>query len=247
MCRLFFFLHTAWLLLAAVESFLIQTTVRSKSFVLDAKKKNKKSDGKGFGRLPVQEDPQPKPSSPAGPPPVVSDVDQGEFLRSVSGGSDAIPKIDESVPVEERTNAILRDKYGLRTMEQQQEEMRRQEKVKEQRKMLEEWKAKADKGEDFDLMAMLPAPLIIAIDGFLKVGVAICTVLFVLGGIAITIEAWSKTSGNPLPEDMDNFISNVVEPNFTPGLFVLLGFSISLGAFSAAQLGSSSAAYREDR
>ena len=223
------------------------------SFTLQAKKKTG-SGGKGFGKAA----PEPvKPmvdaakeidtGTPSGPSLAEMEAMEGGFLKSVEGGSSSIPKIDDSAPVEDRTASILRDQYGLRTREEQQAAARRQEAAKEQRKKLEEWKQLAEQGEDFDLMQVLPAPVLIFIDRFLKAGVAICTVLFVLAGIGITIEAYSKTSGTPLPEDLDNFIVTVVEPNFTPGLGVLLGFSVSLGAFAAAQLSSSSSSYREDR
>ena len=224
-----------------------QTLHRIASVSLEAKKK-KTRGGKGFGK----EVPSTKKvetvdnasmtttvESPTTP------IDDGSFLKSVSGGSDAVPTVDESIPVEERTKAILRDNYGLRTREEQQEAYKREQAAKEQRKKLDEWKKLADKGEDFDLMASLPEPVLIGIDRFLKAGVAISTVLFVLAGIGITVEAWSKTSGTALPEDIDNFIVNVIEPNFTPGLGVLLAFSISLGAFAAAQLASSSSTYRQ--
>ena len=151
------------------------------------------------------------------------------------------------LPVVPTLGSILRDTYGLRTREEQNAQAKREEAVKEQRKKLAEWKQQAEAGEDFDIMQVLPAPVLVAIDTFLKAGVAICTVLFVLAGIGITVEAWSKASGSPLPENIDTFIVNTVEPNFTPGLLVLLGFSVSLGAFAAAQLGSSSSTYREDR
>jgi hypothetical protein len=169
------------------------------------------------------------------------------MLKSIEGGSSTVPQIDPSVPVGERTKSILRDQYGLRTLEEQQEAQRRQESMNEQRKKLQEWKKLADEGQDFDIMQILPAPLLIGIDRFLKVGVAICTVLFVLAGILITVEAYSKTTGTVLPPDLDTFIVNTIEPNFTPGLGVLLGFSVSLGAFAAAQLSSASSNYREGR
>ena len=93
---------------------------------------------------------------------------------------------------------------------------------------------------------MLPAPVLVGIDLFLKAGTAICSVLFVMAGLFITAEAWSKASGDALPENLDAFIVNIVEPNFTPGLLVLLSFSVSLGAFAALQLGSQGATYKED-
>lgn len=214
----------------------------SSSSLYMAKKKDRNNTGRGFGKT---EAPKIQPMEE-----VAVAIDKGVaapegLLKSVDGGSTALPQIDDSVPVEDRTKSILRDQYGLRTREEQQEAERRQEQIKEQRKKLQEWKKMADEGQDFDLMRILPEPVLIAIDRFLKTGVVICTVLFVLAGVFITIEAYSKTTGNPLPEDLDSFITNTVEPNFTPGLLVLLGFSVSLGAFAAAQLSSASSNYRE--
>ncbi|KAG7364077.1 hypothetical protein IV203_037279 [Nitzschia inconspicua] len=217
--------------------------------MLQAKKKPDQT-AKGFGKRPVTVD---KPKSIDE---VTADLNvragqsapqRETFLTSVPDGSKAIPTIDETVPVQDRTNTILREKYGLRTREEQQAEYQRQQQAAEQRKKLEEWKELADRGEDFDLMKILPAPVLIFIDRFLKAGVAVCTVLFVAAGLGITVEAGSKATGNPLPENVDAFITNVVEPNFTPGLLVLLGFSVSLGAFAALQLSSASSTYREDR
>jgi hypothetical protein len=169
------------------------------------------------------------------------------MLTSVQGGSTSKPAIDPNAPIEDRTASILRDAYGLRTREEQQEQAKKEEVVREQRKKLAEWKKMADDGQEFDIMAVLPGPVLVAIDTFLKAGVVICTILFVLAGIGITFEAWSKASASPLPENIDTFIVNIIEPNFTPGLLVLLGFSVSLGVFATAQLSSASSTYREDR
>lgn len=223
--------------------------------------KNNNSGGRGFGKTEA-----PAPPAVSSMEDVASAIDTSSasvgssssgssgsssssstFLKSVEGGSTATPQIDDSVPVEDRTKNILREKYGMRTFEEQEEEARKLELAKAQRKKLQEWKKLADEGQDFDLMQILPAPLLIAIDRFLKVGVTICTILFVLAGAFITVEAYSKTTGNPLPADLDKFIVETIEPNFTPGLGVLLGFSVSLGAFAAAQLSSASSNYREDR
>lgn len=218
---------------------------------LDAKKKSKKA--KGFGKV--------EESSPAAPAKKPQQMQQQQataasqqqqppspdFLQSVDKGSTATPVIeqDDSTP-EERAAALLRDKYGLKTIEEQQLSAKQLEARKEQAKKAAEWKRKAELNEPLDIMTMLPAPVLIAIDRFLKAGVAICTTLFVLGGFAITLEAWSKTSGSPLPDDIDDFIVKVVEPNFTPGLLVLLGFSVSLGVFAALQMGSEGSTYKED-
>jgi hypothetical protein len=220
-----------------------RTTIH-RSLALPAKKKKGGQAGKGFAKS--EPTPAPKPSTIDNPPPAVPDTSassqQQAFLQSVDGGSDSLPKMDPELPPEERAKKVLREQYGLRTMEEQQME----DNIKAQRKKLEDWKRLAEKEEDIDIMKILPAPVLKAIDTFLKLGVAVCTVLFVAAGLGITAEAWSKTSGNPLPDNIDNFIVNTVEPNFTIGLFVLLGFSVSLGAFAALQLASASSTYREE-
>lgn len=212
-------------------------------------KKKKSSSGKGFGK---EEPPKTPAKSASTSEPMMLErpdptIPSSTTFTSVQGGSDAIPTLDPNMSPEDRASAILREQYGMRTREEQQEEERRAQAAREQRKKLEDWKKLADEGKDFDIMEVLPGPVLIAIDRFLKAGVAICTVLFVLAGIGITIEAWSKASDSPLPPDVDSFIVNVIEPNFTPGLGVLLGFSISLGAFAAAQLSSASATYKQDQ
>ena len=209
-------------------------------------KKTKASSGQGFGEQAAP----PKKSSASS-----SQSADSAPLKSVeSGASDAIPtmaatlkvKTDSSLPPEERAKQLLREQYGLKTLEEQQSDERKREQMAAARAQREQWNQMAEK-EEFDIIALIPGPVQVFIDRFLKVGVAICTLLFVSAGIAITAEAWSKASGSALPQDVDAFIVNVVEPNFTPGLFVLLGFSVSLGAFSALQLGSAGAQYKEDR
>jgi hypothetical protein len=221
-------------------------SARRRAICLDAKTK----PGKGFGKE--------TPSVPQKESIKRDGAATGVGLTSVPGGSSNVPvmeqqqqgssqsAVDESLPSEVRISNILRDKYGLRTREEQQAELLRQQKAAEESRKLKEWKELAAQGKDFDLIEILPAPLLIFIDRFLKAGVAVCTTLFVSAGLAITVEAGSKATNKPLPENVDAFITNVVEPNFTPGLLVLLGFSISLGAFAALQLGSSSSTYRED-
>jgi hypothetical protein len=205
-----------------------------------ANKKSKNTTGKGFGKAP-----EIKTSQPA--------VESSFPLQSIeTGASDAIPTMpkkvetDPSMPAEERTKQILREQYGLKSLEEQQTDAKKRAKMEQDRKNMLEWKKIAEK-EDLDLMSMLPAPLLIAIDRFLKIGVAICTLLFIAAGIGITAEAWSAASKSPLPPEIDTFIVNVIEPNFTPGLFVLLGFSVSLGIFASLQMGSAGAQYKEDK
>lgn len=206
--------------------------------------KKKASAGQGFGQAPASET-KSKSSSDSAP------------LQSVeTGASEAIPTMapptkkrvetDSSLPPEERAKQLLREQYGLKTLAEQQTDERKREQMAAAQAQRQQWNQMAEK-QEFDIIALIPGPVQVFIDRFLKIGVAICTVLFVSAGFAITAEAWSKASGQPLPDDVDSFIVNVVEPNFTPGLLVLLGFSVSLGAFSALQLGSAGAQYKEDK
>jgi hypothetical protein len=216
----------------------------SLSISLYAKRKDSSGSGKGFGS------------------PEVSKSNPSFSLDQTTGGLQSIESVgrdtedgsmrnppssfvvDPSLPVEARTKKILAEQYGLRTLEQQRQE----EKLVEQRLKFERLKQEAEKNDaDFDLMAVLPGPLILAIDRFLKVGLAISVLLFLAAGVGITVEAYSVASGNPLPDEINNFIVKTIEPNFTPGLLVLLGFSVSLGLFASAQLGSSRSIYTEDR
>jgi ABC-type dipeptide/oligopeptide/nickel transport system permease component len=231
---------------------------------LHAKKsKRKQGESRGFGKQsPVMEGTSINPTEPGATPssprrPETSSTESAAasspsaLLQSVAGAvpSDARVKDEESdstLPPEERAARILREKYGMKTLDEQQVDLKQQQAVSERRKQLSEWKKKVERDEDFDVMSAVPAPLLKGIDGFLKVGVAVAGVLFVLSGIGITLEAWSKTTGSSIDPTLDKFIVETIEPNFTTGLLILLGFSVSLGLFAAAQLGSAGAQYKED-
>jgi hypothetical protein len=246
----FFFIAIVFLA-SASNSFVFDRTIQSRG-VLKLKlaaKQQKGSNARGFGRSSNSPSTASKlvGKDPASSPPSTPESTLSEpFLQSVEkGGSSRTPSMDD-VPPEERTKKILREKYGLKSLEEQQLDAKQLEMLQERRKKMTEWKKQIELDEDLDIMAMIPGPILIAVDRFLKVGLALSSLLFVGAGLGITVEAWSKTSGEPLPENIDNFIVNVVEPNFTTGLLVLLGFSISLGAFAAAQLSSQGAQYKED-
>ncbi len=225
---------------------------------LFANKKKKNTTGKGFGK----ETETPKPAASKSENQDLFNIDarataqqQASAFTSVEGGLDTIPTMStEQAPasassgsIEDRTGSILREKYGLRTREEQEAAEAKKKQLEDQQKQLSEWKRLADEGEDFDLLQIIPDPILVFIDKFLKAGVAVCTILFVLAGLAITVEAGSKATENPLPPEIDSFIANVVEPNFTPGLGVLLSFSVGLGLFASLQLNSAASTYREDR
>ncbi|GMH79203.1 hypothetical protein TrLO_g13601 [Triparma laevis f. longispina] len=178
--------------------------------------------GKGFAK--------PAPDSqPPTPSPAVAST--SSVADSTTTSSESPPTNDERSD-SDRQDAILREKFGLTPLAERKS------------KPAPDPKA-VKKDVPNDVFAMIPAPIMIGIDRFLKGGVAVSTLAFVLAGIAITIEAWSAASKQPLPPALDEFIVQTIEPNFTPGLGVLLGFSVSLGVFTAAQLGSESANYKE--
>ena len=155
------------------------------------------------------------------------------------------------VSPDERSRTILRSKFGLKSYEEQRADLgdyralaNAENKAKTRNKLRN---IESLWPEDRDLLAVLPPSVIRGIDTILKLGLGISTVLFVVAGIFITIEAGSKATGSPLPDGLEGWIVNVVEPNFTPGLGILLAFSVSLGIFSVSLGGSASSTYREKK
>lgn len=218
---------------------------------LSAKKKGQGgSGGKGFAKAPLpsltKEDKSDPIDSASFENTIDDSVDSG-VLSSIQDSNNFARseiEIDPNAPVEERTKSILKNKYGLRSLEEQQGDIRAAERKAENSKRMKKIKEMSD--EEFDIFELLPPSLLKAIDLFLKTGLTVTTILFVLAGIGITIEAWAVSTKHSLPESVDGFIVNVIEPNFTIGLGVLLGFSISLGLFATAQLGSKNSSYREE-
>lgn len=210
-------------------------------------RKNTSTKPKGFGNK-ENELPSPTAATTSRLSTNKSARETSQFLQSVDTSA-TVTTPDASVistDPEERAKQILREQYGLKSLEEQQLDAKQRTLRKEEQKKWAALKRKAELNEDLDIFSMLPAPVLVGIDLFLKAGTAVCSVLFVLAGLFIAAEAWSKASGDALPENLDAFIVNIVEPNFTPGLLVLLSFSVSLGAFAALQLGSQGATYKED-
>ncbi len=215
---------------------------------LYAKKKKGKKSGKGFGKQSAT--PPTAKSTPAESAFTTSsgtdDVPAGfSSIEATTPQSFARPQvdIDPNLSQEEKNKEILKQQFGLRSFEEKQGDIKAAEKMAEQRSRMQKIKQMED--EEFDIFMVLPPGLVKAIDLFLKTGLAVTTGLFILAGVGITAEAWSVATSNNLPENVDSFIVNVIEPNFTPGLFVLLAFSVSLGIFATAQLGSGSSTYKE--
>ena len=217
----------------------------SSNTILFAKKKKSKKSGQGFGK----ETPTPQKIT------VTEELSSGfTSIDQVTDESFSTPKldldVDPSLSKEERNREILKQQFGLRTYEEQQNDVelakanaKKKEAFQKQRAQLDKVKNMSD--DEFDIFQFLPPSLLKTIDLFLKTGLGISTVLFILSGVGITAEAWTVATGNTLPENVDQFIVNVIEPNFTYGLLVLLGFSVSLGIFATAQLGSGSSVYKE--
>jgi len=236
--------------------------IQSSSLVVMGAKKRKKvrsGAGQGFGKSiekpPKQDDPFSSATDEieSGSDAATTTMASGfSSIENADNDPSSLRKprveldIDPSLPPEERTKQILRQRYGLKPLEEQQGDAKAIERKKKTFNLLEQARAMDD--EEFDLFAVLPKSVTTGIDLFLKVGLGITTLLFVLAGIGITIEAWgaSGLSGAPIPEDLDRFIVTVIEPNFTTCGLVLLGFSISLGIFATAQLGSGASVYQED-
>lgn len=205
--------------------------------------------GKGFGKAaaePPKVQTSSSSSSSSSQPPAAAAANE-PFLKSADGAKPTPVQVDESLPPEERTKQILRQQYGLKTLEEQRLSDKQLVDYQAKQKRTAEFKKKMENNKDLDIMNMLPPGVLVIIDRFLKIGLGVTGTLFVLGGIGICIEAFSKVSEKPLAPNIDAFIVNIIEPNFTPGLLVLLAFSVSLGAFAALQLSSEASQYREDR
>lgn len=238
-----------------------------------AAKKNKKrrtsssSSGEGFGRSPATSSSAGKANreddaggiTTDGPRPLQSIVSPSAVATRQEPlpppPSAAAPEqpdldLDPGLSPEERSRAILRSRFGLKSFEEQQADIGNYragldaEARKKQRDKLRNieklWP------EDKDILGVLPPALLKGIDTFLKIGLGICTVAFLAAGVLITIEAGAKATGEILPGGLEAFVLDVVQPNFTPGLGVLLAFSVSLGVFSVALGGSAGSSYRED-
>lgn len=167
-------------------------------------------------------------------------------IEDVSVESFSRPQIevDPNLSTDERNKAILKQQFGLRSYEEQQGDIKAAERAAENQKRMQQVKQMKD--EDFDIFMVIPPPVIKGIDAFLKFGLTVTTGVFILAGFGITAEAWAVATNHQLPDNIDNFIVNTIEPNFTTALLVLLGFSVSLGIFATAQLGSGSSIYKEE-
>eukprot|EP00571_Detonula_confervacea_P013178 CAMPEP_0172296958 /NCGR_PEP_ID=MMETSP1058-20130122/141_1 /TAXON_ID=83371 /ORGANISM="Detonula confervacea, Strain CCMP 353" /LENGTH=272 /DNA_ID=CAMNT_0013006043 /DNA_START=56 /DNA_END=874 /DNA_ORIENTATION=- len=220
------------------------------------KKKRTSSSGEGFGKSSappassaVREDEATTASDNASTSRALQSIATDDSQRPSSSSPAADLNLDPNLPPEEKSQAILRQKFGLKSFEEQQAD------IGDYRALLdsEKKKEKRDKlrnldkiwPEDRDFVAVLPPAVIKGVDTFLKLGLGLCTGAFLVAGVFITIEAGSKATGYALPAGLEDFVVNIVQPYFTPGLGVLLLFSVSLGLFSVGLGGSASSTYKE--
>lgn len=231
---------------------IIQRRATATILLAERSTKEGRSSGEGFGKGGGRVSSSTSTSSP------LQSIDS--LTRSSSSsdvnkapGTTSINDDDSSslVSPDERSRTILRSKFGLKSYEEQRADLgdyralaNAENKAKTRNKLRN---IESLWPEDRDLLAVLPPSVIRGIDTILKLGLGISTVLFVVAGIFITIEAGSKATGSPLPDGLEGWIVNVVEPNFTPGLGILLAFSVSLGIFSVSLGGSASSTYREKK
>ena len=106
--------------------------------------------------------------------------------------------LDPSLSPEEKSQAILRRKFGLKSFAEQQSNMSvgvaeaAEKKKNASRSKLRNLDSAWPEGADvFDV---LPPSLLLGFGNFLKVGLVACTVMFVAAGFAIALEAWSVSS-----------------------------------------------------
>ncbi|EJK45578.1 hypothetical protein THAOC_35802 [Thalassiosira oceanica] len=239
------------------HSWIIATNTHAESTLtsLSAKKKKtkKQRSGEGFGKTAassaVEERSSPEPPSSGGDEPrALTSIETA--VPAAAANKPAELDLDPNMSDEERSRAILRQRFGLKSLEEQQADagdyralLDAEEKAKTREKLRN---IESLWPEDKDFFAVLPPGLVRGIDTFLKAGLGVTTTLFLLSGVFITLEAGSKATGRELPLGLEDFTVNVIEPNFTPGLGVLLAFSVSLGVFTIALGSTASSSYRED-
>uniref|UniRef100_A0A7S3TW81 Uncharacterized protein n=2 Tax=Choreotrichia TaxID=141411 RepID=A0A7S3TW81_9SPIT len=105
-------------------------------------------------------------------------------------------------------------------------------------------------GQDtsLDPLARIPKKGQELLERFFGGGAILFGFIFIASGIAVSVEALCKVLDKPLPQFVDDFLVNTVEPILTPSILILFFFSISLGLLKQLQFSSESAGvlYRED-
>ena len=70
--------------------------------------------------------------------------------------------------------------------------------------------------------------------------------VFLSVGVAVSVEAYFKSTGKGVPEGLREFTDGVFNQTFTPSLVGFLGVSVGYGLLKQSQLRSGEAQYKED-
>lgn len=124
----------------------------------------------------------------------------------------------DSTPLESRLDSVLRDAGVVKTTAE-----------------MEEMRAPTDP------LSKIPQGGQELLERFFGGGAIVFGTVFLLAGIAVSVEAVCKITGNALPTAIDELLVQYVEPALTPSVLILFAFSISLGLLKQLQLGSEEA------
>ena len=135
-------------------------------------------------------------------------------------------RTSSAAPLEDRLDAVLRD-AGV---------------APAQSDMVDSMKGSADP------LSKIPKAGQELLERFFGGGAIVFGSAFLLSGLAVSIEAVCKVTGNSLPTAIDEVLVQYIEPAMTPSILILFFFSISLGLLKQLQLGSEQAGvlYTED-
>lgn len=128
-------------------------------------------------------------------------------------------KSDAEAPVEERVASVLRNAGIMDT----------------------DVAASAKPGQPPDPLSRIPKQGQELLERFFTSGAVLFGSIFLISGISVSVEAFCKVLGSPLPVAIDEVLVQYVEPALTPSVLILFAFSISLGILKQLQLGSASA------
>lgn len=90
----------------------------------------------------------------------------------------------------------------------------------------------------FEPLKSVPASAQIGFERLVIGGMGVCLLAFLGIGGAITYEAFAASSNQPLDPDVQKYITDVLEPKFTPSLLAGFSCSILLGGLKTLQLTS---------
>ena len=90
----------------------------------------------------------------------------------------------------------------------------------------------------FEPLKSVPASAQIGFERLVIGGMGVCLLAFLGIGGAITWEAFAASSNQPLDPDVQKYITDVLEPKFTPSLLAGFSCSILLGGLKTLQLSS---------